>query len=355
MSFFRNPEIQKNFILYVLLIFVLTVTGFLCGSNYGLTVLTISMLFTVLHFWITFRRYKKLATLGSEIDKILHGNESINLEDYSEGELSFLQSEILKLTVQLREQAWSLKQDKQYLASSIADISHQIRTPLTSINIILSLISKSDLSEERKKSLFNELDTLLRRIDWLITTLLKISRLDTGTVKFKKEKIMVSELISHAVAPIAISLDLREQEINTTITGNESFIGDLSWTVEAIENILKNCMEHTQRGGRIKITSLENALFTEIIITDNGPGIDKEDLPYLFERFYKGKNSNNQSFGIGLALARMIIVNQNGTIKAENAQKGGAKFTIRFYRCQGDGSFDTPHPDVLYLTLKVTL
>lgn len=332
MSFFRNPEIQKNFILYVLLIFVLTVTGFLCGSNYGLTVLTISMLFTVLHFWITFRRYKKLATLGSEIDKILHGNESINLEDYSEGELSFLQSEILKLTVQLREQAWSLKQDKQYLASSIADISHQIRTPLTSINIILSLISKSDLSEERKKSLFNELDTLLRRIDWLITTLLKISRLDTGTVKFKKEKIMVSELISHAVAPIAISLDLREQEINTTITGNESFIGDLSWTVEAIENILKNCMEHTQRGGRIKITSLENALFTEIIITDNGPGIDKEDLPYLFERFYKGKNSNNQSFGIGLALARMIIVNQNGTIKAENAQKGGAKFTIRFYK-----------------------
>ena len=344
MSFFRNPEIQKNFILYVLLIFVLTVTGFLCGSNYGLTVLTISMLFTVLHFWITFRRYKKLATLGSEIDKILHGNESINLEDYSEGELSFLQSEILKLTVQLREQAWSLKQDKQYLASSIADISHQIRTPLTSINIILSLISKSDLSEERKKSLFNELDTLLRRIDWLITTLLKISRLDTGTVKFKKEKIMVSELISHAVAPIAISLDLREQEINTVITGNESFIGDLSWTVEAIENILKNCMEHTQRGGRIKITSLENALFTEIIITDNGPGIDKEDLPYLFERFYKGKNSNNQSFGIGLALARMIIVNQNGTIKAENAQKGGAKFTIRFYRCQGDGSLDTPSP-----------
>ncbi len=344
MSFFRNPEIQKNFILYVLLIFVLTVTGFLCGSNYGLTVLTISMLFTVLHFWITFRRYKKLATLGSEIDKILHGNESINLEDYSEGELSFLQSEILKLTVQLREQAWSLKQDKQYLASSIADISHQIRTPLTSINIILSLISKSDLSEERKKSLFNELDTLLRRIDWLITTLLKISRLDTGTVKFKKEKIMVSELISHAVAPIAISLDLREQEINTTITGNESFIGDLSWTVEAIENILKNCMEHTQRGGRIKITSLENALFTEIIITDNGPGIDKEDLPYLFERFYKGKNSNNQSFGIGLALARMIIVNQNGTIKAENAQKGGAKFTIRFYRCQGDGSLDTLSP-----------
>ncbi len=270
--------------------------------------------------------------MGNDIDKILHGNDSIDLGEYAEGELSFLQSEILKLTVQLREQAWSLKKDKEYLSDSIADISHQIRTPLTSINIILSLISKPDLPEERKKALFNELETLLRRIDWLITTLLKISKLDTGTVKFKKEKIMVSQLISLAVAPIAISLELREQEINTKIKGNESFIGDLSWTIEAIENILKNCMEHTQRGGSIKITAFENPLFTEIIIKDNGPGIEKEDLPHLFERFYKGKNSNVQSFGIGLALARAIIASQNGTIKAENAPEGGAKFTIRFYK-----------------------
>lgn len=332
MSFFRNPEIQRSLILYVILDFILTITGFLFGYNYGLTVLMVSTLFTVMHFWITFRRYKKLAGLGSEIDKILHGNESIDLGEYYEGELSFLQSEILKLTVQLRTQAGSLKQDKEYLADSIADISHQIRTPLTSINIILSLISKPDLSEERKKGLFNELEILLGRIEWLITTLLKISKLDAGTVKLKKEKIMVSELISLAAAPIAIAMDLREQEINTKIAGNESFMGDLSWTVEAVENILKNCMEHTHRGGRIKITALENTLFTEIIITDNGPGIDKEDLAHLFERFYKGKNSDNQSIGIGLALARMIIVNQNGTIKAENAPEGGAKFTIRFYK-----------------------
>ncbi|NLE24934.1 MAG: HAMP domain-containing histidine kinase [Clostridiaceae bacterium] len=331
MNFFRNPEIQKSLLFYIIINLILTGTGFIFGNNCGLTVLTVSALYTVLHFWITFRRYKKLAGLGSEIDKILHGKESIDLGEYCEGELSFLQSEILKLTIQLKKQAWSLKQDKKYLADSIADISHQIRTPLTSINIILSLISKPDVSEERKKDLFNELETLLGRIDWLITTLLKISKLDAGTVQFKKEKILLSELVSLAVAPIAISLELREQEIISKIAGNESFMGDLSWTVEAVGNILKNSMEHTQRGGSIKITALENALFTELIITDNGPGIDKDDLPHLFERFYKGKNSADHSIGIGLALARMIIVNQNGTIKAENAPEGGAKFTIRFY------------------------
>lgn len=332
MDFFRNPEIKKSLILYTLLILSFTLVGFFFGVNYGITVLFISMLFTFLHYRITFKRYKKIAVLGREIDKILHGKESIDLEGYSEGELSILQSEILKLTVRLREQAWALKQDKVYLADSIADISHQIKTPLTSINIILTLISKPDLSEERRKELFQELEILLGRIDWLIMTLLKISKLDTGTVKFKKERIMISELINFSIAPIAISLDLREQEIHTRVSGTESFTGDLSWTVEAIENILKNCMEHTQRGGKIIITSLENALYTELIITDDGPGIDKEDLPHLFKRFYKGKNSDNRSIGIGLALARMVIVSQNGAIKAENAKEGGAKFTIRFYK-----------------------
>ena len=332
MSFFRNPEIKKSLILHIILILILTITGFLFGYNYGFTALIVSALFTVLHFYITFRRYKKLAELGREIDQILHGKESIDLGEFSEGELSILQSEILKLTVQLREQASSLKQDKVYLADSIADISHQIRTPLTSINIIISLFTKPGLSEERKKEMHNELETLLGRIDWLITTLLKISKLDAGIIKLKKDKIIVSELISRAVAPIAISLELREQEIHTQIAGNESFVGDLSWTVEAVGNILKNCMEHSQRGGKTTITALENALFTELVITDSGPGLDKEDLTHLFERFYKGKNADSQSIGIGLALARMIIVSQNGTIKAENAMEGGARFTLRFYK-----------------------
>lgn len=309
----------------------LTGMGFLLGTSTGIITLAVSAIYTFIHFLVTYYRYQKIAGLSKEINCILHGKKEIDLKDYAEGELSILHSEIQKLTVQFREQSWALKQDKVYLADSIADISHQIRTPLTSINILLSLLSKPGITEQRRFELVKELDTLLSRIDWLISALLKISKLDTGTVKLKKETVYVTELITKAVTPIAIPIELREQELDMEIQEESSFMGDLSWTVEAVENILKNCMEHTHRGGSIKITALENALFTELIISDNGPGIDKDDLAHLFERFYKGKNSDNQNIGIGLALARMIIVNQNGTIKAENAPEGGAKFTIRFY------------------------
>ncbi|NLO93032.1 MAG: HAMP domain-containing histidine kinase [Clostridiaceae bacterium] len=332
MSFFRNPEIKKSIIVYVVLVVLLSITGFVFSFDIGITVLFVSLFFMFVHFYATYKRYKRIAGLANEINRILHGKDILDLAEYSEGELSILHSELIKLTVQFREQAWALKQDKVYLADSLADISHQIRTPLTSINIITSLLSKPDLTDTRRNELFNELDILLGRIEWLITTLLKISKLDTGTIKLKKEKIMVCDLIKKAIEPIAISLELREQEIHTKILGDETLYGDFGWTVEAVENILKNCMENTQKGSIIRITALENVLYTEITITDNGPGIQKEDLPHLFERFYKGKNSSDQGFGIGLALARTIIVSQSGTIKAENAPEGGARFTIRFYK-----------------------
>ena len=125
-------------------------------------------------------------------------------------------------------------------------------------------------------------------------------------------------------------MELREQELLVTTEGE--FNGDVSWTCEALTNIIKNCMEHTPTHGNITINASENALYTEITITDNGCGISKEDLPHIFERFYKGKDSDDKSFGIGLALARMIITEQNGTVKAENNPEGGAKFTVRFYK-----------------------
>lgn len=159
-----------------------------------------------------------------------------------------------------------------------------------------------------------------------------MSKLDSGTANLIRETVDVKELIGRATASIAIPMELREQQLVTEFENDPTFIGDFPWTVEAVENILKNCMEHTPREGTITVNASENAIYTEIIIRDNGIGIDKEDLPYLFERFYKGKNSSNQSFGIGLALARMIIVSQNGTIKAENNPTGGAAFTIRFYK-----------------------
>lgn len=193
-------------------------------------------------------------------------------------------------------------------------------------------MSKEQLSYEKRQELINEIEMLLSRIEWLISALLKMSRLDAGTVTLQRKRVLVSELIKLSTAPITIPLELREQQIEVNMNGEETYEGDLSWSVEAIGNILKNCMENMQKGGKITIQAEENPIYTEIIISDNGPGIDKEDLPHLFKRFYKGKNASSQSVGIGLALARTIITSQNGTIRAENKSNGGARFTVRFYK-----------------------
>ena len=234
------------------------------------------------------------------------------------------------MTIRLREQQQKLINDKKYLADSLADISHQIRTPLTSINLLVERLSASGLTDECRHRLTNELYELLDRIDWLITTLLKISKLDAGTVSFNKETVSLETLIKKSCSPLLIPIELRGQELIIRAEGD--FYGDPAWTSEAVGNMVKNCMEHTPDGGRIEIDAAENALYSEIIIKDNGTGISPEDLPHIFERFYKGKDSDGKSFGIGLALSRMIIAGQGGTVKAENRKPVGAMFTIRFYK-----------------------
>ena len=215
-------------------------------------------------------------------------------------------------------------------ANLLRSVSHDIRTPLTSINLLVERLSASGLTDECRHQLTNELYELLGRIDWLITTLLKISRLDAGTVQFKQEQVSLEELLKKSCVTLLIPMELRGQAL--LIHADGAFRGDLSWTSEAIGNIVKNCMEHTPEGGRIEIDAAENALYSEIIIKDNGTGISPEDLPHIFERFYKGKDSDGKSFGIGLALSRMIITGQGGTVKAENRKPAGAMFTIRFYK-----------------------
>ncbi len=332
MSFLRNPEIKRGLLVFIVLSVLSTGIGFLCEKSLGFFALCLCIMFTLAHFALTYRRYLKIAEFTCGIDSILHGAESINFGKYSEGELAILESEISKLTVRLREQAEALKKDKTQLADSIADISHQIRTPLTSINILVSLLLKPKLSDERRLEIAKELEIMLLRIDWLITALLKMSKIDAGVVSLQRKTVSVAELIKRSIEPIAVPMEIRGQQIDILMEGSETFIGDFSWSVEAIGNILKNCMEHTPNGGRIVVEACENAVYTEIVIMDNGPGIDKEDLPHLFERFYKGKNSSDQSIGIGLALARMIIINQNGTIKVQNNRDKGARFTVRFYK-----------------------
>lgn len=332
MNFFRNPEIKKSLIFYVIFILATTIGGFYFEIYVGYYILVIGLVFAICHFVLTYKRYQKIAKLSALLDSILHGSENVSFDDFSEGELSILQNELTKMTAKLWAQKDELLRDKLYLTDSIADISHQLRTPLTSINLICNFLSKSELTDEKKRQLSMDLSKILKRIEWLISSLLKLSKIDAGTVNFKQEAVYLKELIEKSITPLMIPMELKEQQFNVHMTGNESYIGDLSWSIEAISNILKNCMEHTPIGGKIDVNCDENNIYTEIVIKDNGNGIDKEDLPHIFERFYKGKHSSDQSVGIGLALARVIIVEQNGTIKVENNFDGGAKFTIRFYK-----------------------
>ena len=331
MNFLRNPEVVKTLCLQIFISVSAIVAAFIWERRFGVFTLIFSVLLLLISTVSTYMRYKRIYELSADVDCILHGNDrELSFDKYQEGELAVLQSEIHKMTMRLREQRQQLEDDKRYLANALADISHQVRTPLTSINLLVGLLSEPNIPDERRRKLTHELLDLLLRIDWLITTLLKISKLDAGTVRFQQETISLNELIRKATDSLLIPIEIKEQ--NLYINANGNFTGDVSWTVEAISNIVKNCVEHTPNGGEIRIEAGENSLFAEIVISDSGSGIAQEDLPHIFERFYKSKNAGDKNFGIGLSLTRMIIINQNGVIKAENNAAKGALFTIRFYK-----------------------
>ncbi|MGO5115799.1 sensor histidine kinase [Candidatus Avoscillospira sp. LCP25S3_F1] len=330
MNLLRNLEICRFLAFHLVLMVLAAVAAFVWNPAFGWFTVVLCVLFSALHLLSTRSRYRRIAALSADLDRVLHGQDGVDLDRYEEGELAILQSEIRKMIIRLREQQQNLQQDKVYLADSIADISHQLRTPLTTINLLVSFLSEPDCSTERRLKLARELCGLLSRIDWLITALLKLSKLDAGTVRFRRETLPMAKLLHQAAEPLLVPMELRDQTV--TVKADGTFEGDIAWTQEALANVLKNCMEHTPSGGVISVTATETALYREIRIADTGCGIDPVDLPHIFERFYKGKDADDKSFGIGLALARRIITNQNGTIKAENRPEGGALFTIRFYQ-----------------------
>lgn len=331
MQEFRNPEFKYELYIYILVAVVFSIIGFIIKPIYGLLFIISGVIFAFIHLYFARKRYKKIASLSNSINRILHGQDTFLITDSVEGELSILNSEISKMTTRLKESSDLLLADKVRLTEAIADIFHQLRTPLTSMNIVVSMLSEENLVFERRLQYTREIKKQLQRIEWLVETLLKMSKIDSGTALFREETISVSELIKKASDPLAIPMELRGQTFNIVV-GEETFNGDLLWTTEALGNILKNCMEHTPENGRIDIHISDTALYTEIIVHDSGEGFNEEDIPHLFERYYRGKDSNEGSIGIGLALSRMIIAAQNGTVTAANSADGGAQFIIRFYK-----------------------
>lgn len=281
------------------------------------------------YLYFRHRRLERLRELSLNLDRLLHDGTPLPISEYEEGELSVLATQLQKMTLRLIESAEQSKEDKYLLAQSLADISHQLRTPLTAMNLTAALLREAELPDCRRMELARELQNLLTRTDWLVESLLKLSKLDAGTVEFRRERVWVRELIERAAAPLAIPMDLRSQKLVISCRG-EVFEGDLIWTAEALGNLLKNSMEHTPAGGTITVTASQTPLFTAITVEDTGPGFDPADLPRLFERFYKGKNASENSYGIGLALARTIVTAQNGTIQVTNTSRG-ARFDVKFY------------------------
>lgn len=316
-------------IVFALLTITATLLGFAINEMAGIVIITFSVVIGVLFFVFTKARYQSIAHISNQIDVLLHNADHIYIGDSEEGELSILHSEITKMTLRIREQNEALKKEKEHLADSLADIAHQLRTPLTSANLILSLLGNNP-DENERKAFLREAEELLVRMDWLLTSLLKISRLDAGIVLFQKEQIDVSQLIKTGIRPLLISIELHHVDLYIDVPKGIIIQGDSGWLSEAIQNILKNCMESAGDCGRIEVTCTDNPLFTDIMIHDNGAGFVKEDLPYIFDRFYRGKNPNTTGYGIGLALCRMIVTRQGGSITAKNHPQGGAIFTLRF-------------------------
>ena len=303
--------------------------GFFFSVTAGVLVLTMAVAAIAIHLTTERYRYRRLQKLSQDLDKLLVSGIPLPIREYSEGELSILANQMQKLTLRLTESAEAMRKEKVFLADSLADISHQLRTPLTAMNLTTSMLRSPSLTEEKRMELTGELRNLLARTDWLVETLLKLSKLDAGTVKLTRQNVSVGQLIQRAAQTIAIAMELRSQSLEIDC-GEEVLLCDPVWTAEALGNILKNCMEHTPENGKISIAVNQNPLFTQIDVEDTGSGFDPKDIPHLFERFYKGSNASQNSYGIGLALARTVITAQDGTIQAMNRETG-AKFVIKFY------------------------
>jgi len=277
-------------------------------------------------------RYQEIARLSGYLRRISSGDYSLDVRDNYEGELSILKNDIYKVTLMLSEHKALLQQDKNRLTDALSDISHQLKTPLTSMMMLADLLTDAKLPDDKRAEFTRSLRIQLERMEWLVSSLLKLSKIDAGTVSFKKEPIVVRNLIDRALEPLFIIIDIKEQMVDINGDDGVTLIGDFNWTAEALINILKNCVEHTPQAGWISLSFSENALFTEITITDSGPGIAKEDIPNIFKRFFKGKNATEGSIGIGLAMAHSIITSQNGDIEVQSEPDKGTRFRIRFYK-----------------------
>lgn len=279
------------------------------------------------------KREEKISDINSYIGKVNSGNYELKIEENGEDELTKLRNELYKTTVLLRETAENSEKEKTNLSNSLTDISHQLKTPLTSIRIMIDNIQNNPDMDEKTRNEF--IEDISKQIDWissLVISLLKLAKFDAGSIVMRDEEINVKKLIQNIISNLAILIDIKDIKIEENISEQITLFADYNWQLEALTNIIKNCVEHSFDGGKIKIEAESNSVFTKIIITDEGEGIEKKDLNRIFERFYKSEKSSENSIGIGLALAKTIIEKERGYIKVESEVGKGTKFEIKYLK-----------------------
>lgn len=307
-------------------------------SNFKLTIILLWGVFflvvIVLIFKIISPIFNNIKKLGERADEMVEGNFNSNEIKFEEGDFYVFYNKFTHMGERLESALKDLQDEKINLKDIINDISHQLKTPLSALIAYNDILKNHENMDVETKSKFIEMTSeQLDRMDWLITTLLKYARIESNAVSYNKEMIPLSESIRYAIAPLKLSSDNKNQNIELDINSEGYYFHDKKWIAESLSNIIKNAIEHTDINGKIKITLEETPMSISITISDNGEGIEKTELKNIFKRFYKGKNSiNPKSIGIGLSLSKKIIEAHGGSITAESDLGKGTSFNIIFLK-----------------------
>lgn len=269
---------------------------------------------------------KELQSLSEGIRMALDG-QPFDPRDHKEGAFSILKNDIYTLTHSEQERSRVLEKEKEQLAESLADISHQLKTPISSILLMTELMT--DAPEEAQRVFLLHIKKEVRHMEWLVTALLKMAKLDSSTVNFQKEETAVRGLLAEALKSVEIILDIRSQSVR--LAHDLSIVCDKKWTAEALMNLLKNASECSPENSEIVVDCGENPLYDWISVTDAGEGLKREQLSRLFRKFESSRKEDG--YGIGLPLALSIMRAQNGDIEVAPGGKGvGATFFMKFYK-----------------------
>lgn len=296
-------------------------------------IITFDSLIILIFYLYDKNKSKKIKEITKMISKINNRQFDIDINDFNEGELSILKNEISKTTTMLRQVADNSVKDKLNLKDSLGDISHQLKTPLTSITIMIdNILDNPNMDEKTRKKFLINIKREILNINFLVMSLLKLSKFDANVVKFNKESVYLKDIIIESIKNVSMIKELKNITIKVSGDDNIKLLCDFKWQVESITNILKNSIEHTSEYGTVEVNYSENKLYTRILIKDNGKGINSDDLPHIFDRFYKGKNGSDDSFGIGLSLSKTIIEKEGGSITVKSTPNIGTIFTIKYLK-----------------------